>query len=274
MRTVMHEWPLVLFTALAVAGGGTLAAQPLLMALGATDVAAARSQAAWATILLVAGLVVSLKHVGQTRRVLLASRRVGVSPLSTEVALAGAAVAAGAALAWWPAGLARTDVVAWSAGLVAASFLLSLGFVYRLGGQVAWPGVAVVGPVVTGLAFGFVTCAATAPATLAVTLGPTLVLLGADALVFGSRWGALATIKPWLSQSHPAIFRHRHLLLLDRLILATLAPAVLLAVGVPALADLSIGLGVLVDRLAFYGLAAQHTTEAEIAFVEDVIEGR
>jgi DMSO reductase anchor subunit len=274
MRSVMHEWPLVLFGALAVAGGGTLAAQPLLITLGATTAVAARSQAAWATALVGVGLLVSLNHVGRPRRLLMASRRFGASPLSTEVVLAGAAIVAGAAVAWIPAGLARTDVLAWPAGLVSASFLISLGSIYRIRGQVAWPRAAVIGPVLTGLAFGFVASAATTPSTLAVALGPTLALLGADALVFGTRWIAVARIEPWLSPAHPALFRRRHLLLAGRLVLVTLAPGVLLALATPTLADLAIGLGVLVDRLAFYGLAAQHTTEAEVALVERVIEGR
>jgi DMSO reductase anchor subunit len=268
----MHEWPLVLFSALAIAGAGTLAAQPLLVTLGATDPGGARSQAAWATALFAVGLSVSLNHVGQSRRLLLAPRRFGASPLSTEVVLAGAAIAAGAVLVWWPAAPRWDAGLIWMAGLTAASFLLSLGFVYRLRGQPAWPGVAVVGPALTGLAFGFVACAATAPAAAAVALYPTLILLAADAVVFSGRWAAIARIPQWLNPSHPAIFRHRHMLLVDRLILVTLAPAILLAIGVVSLADLSIGVGLLVDRLAFYGLAAQHTTEAEIALADEVIE--
>jgi DMSO reductase anchor subunit len=251
---------------------GTLAAQPLLVTLGATDPGGARAQAGWATALLAIGLSVSLNHVGQSRRLLFAPRRFGASPLSTEVVLAGAAIAGGALFAWWPAAPRWSAGLVWLSGVTAASFLLSLGFVYRLRGQPAWPGVAVVGPALTGLAFGFVACAAIARAAAAVTLYPTLILLAAAAVVLSGRWAAIGRLPPWLSPSHPAIFRHRHLLLVDRLILVTLAPAILLAIGATTLADLSIGVGLLVDRLAFYGLAAQHTTEAEIALAEEVIE--
>jgi len=272
MRTGMHEWPLVLFSALAIAGAGTLASQPALLELGAADPAAARSQAAWATALVAVGLTVSFNHVGRRRRLVQAARRLGVNALSTEGGLAVATLAAGAALAWMPADPAITGALAWLAGTAAAALLLAVGLVYRLRGQVAWPGVAAAGPLLTGLAFGFIACASTTPAVLPVTLGPTLALLGGDALVLCGRWLAIARPSSRLGALHPAIYRRRHWLLGARLVLVTLAPATLLAGGVPTLADLSIGLGLLVDRLAFYGLAAQHTTEAEIARIEQFLE--
>jgi DMSO reductase anchor subunit len=272
MQTRMHEWPLVLFTALAIAGAGTLAAQPVLLALGVTEPAEVRSQAPWAVALVTVGLTVSVNHLGRRRRLLLVSRRFGTSRLSTEVGLAVATVVGGAALGWLPADSAATVVIAWGAGVIAALFLLAIGLVYRLRGQVAWPDVAVIGPLLSGLAFGFIACASTTPAALLTTLGPTLVLLGADGLVFGARWIAIARAEPWLNPSHPALSRHRQWLLMARLVLVTLGPASWLIAGVAALADVSIGLGLLVDRLAFHGLALQHTTEAEIARVEQVLE--
>jgi len=274
MTKVMHEWPLVLFASLAVAGGGLLAAQPMLMALGASGSAEARSQAAWAVGLLLVGLVVSLGHLGQSQRLLMVVRRFGVSRLSTEVVLAGAAIVAGAAYALAPLPVHGEPLLAWLTGVVSVVFLLSLGFVYRLRGQIAWLDPACIGPALTGLAFGFVARAATAPAELSRTLGPTLALLAADAVVFGARWIRIARIRPWLVPAHPAIFRFRHPLLTGRLLLTTLAPAALLTLGRATVADLLFGIGLLVDRLAFYGLAAQHTTEAEIARVEAAIEGR
>ena len=272
MRPAMHEWPLALFTALAIAGGGTLAAQPLLMTLGAATGAGARAQAAWATALVAVGLGLSLNHLGTSRRFLLAGRRVGASALSTEAALAGGTVVAGAALAWAPDAGAATNLLVWSSGLLATSFLASVGLVYRLRGQATWPAVAVAGPVLTGLAFGLIAHAATSPASLPRTLPVTLAFLAADALVFSGRWLAVSGLEPWMSPSHPAMFGIRRLLLGGRLFLVTLAPAGLLAIGATTLADLSFGLGVLVDRAAFYGLAVQHTTEAEIERVERFIE--
>jgi DMSO reductase anchor subunit len=272
MRTRMHEWPLVLFTALAIAGAGTLAAQPALLALGVTEPAEVQSQAPWAIALVAVGLTVSLNHLGRRRRLLLASRRFGTSRLSTEVVLAVATVAGGAALGWLPAGSAATVALAWGVGVIGALFLVAVGLVYRLRGQVAWPGVAMIGPLLSGLAFGFIACASTTPAVLSTTLGPTLMLLGADGIVFGARWIVIARTGPWLNPSHPALYRHRQGLLVARLVLVTLGPASCLMAGVAALADFSIGLGLLVDRLAFHGLALQHTTEAEIARVEQIFE--
>ncbi len=249
-------------------------ALPLLLAIGAAETAVARSEAAWATMLVAMGLGVSLNHLGSSRRVALAARRVGASALSTEAVLAGATVLAGAALAWAPQSIVGPRVLVWVAGPVALAFLLSIGLVFRLRGPVTWPGVAAVGPALTGLAFGLVAHAATSPASLPRTLPMTLAVLGADALVFGGRWAAVSRVEPWLTPSHPALFGRRRLLLLARLLLLTAAPAVLLALGLPTPADLAFGVGVLVDRLAFYGLAAQHTTEAEIERVERAIEAR
>jgi DMSO reductase anchor subunit len=273
MRPRMHEWPLVLFTALAIAGAGTLAAQPALLALGATEPAEVRLQAPWAIALVAVGLTVSLNHLGRRRRLLLASRRFGTSRLSTEAGLAVATVASGAALGWLPADSVFAVVLAWGVGVIAAFFLVALGLVYRLRGQVAWPDVAVIGPLLSGLAFGFIACASTTPEVLPATLGPTLILLGTDGLVFVARWIVIARAEPWLNPSHPGMYRHRRSLLLARLVLVTLAPASLLIAGVATLADLFIGIGLLVDRVAFHGLALQHTTEAEIAHVEQILEG-
>ncbi len=272
MRHTMDEWPLALFTALAIAGGGTIAGLPLLMAIGAADGAAVRSEAAWATLLVAVGLGVSMNHLGWSRRFALAARRAGASALSTEAVLAGATLVAGAALAWTPESLIGPRLLVWVSGPIALAFLLSIGLVYRLPGQLTWPAVAAAGPLLTGFAFGLVAHAAGSPNSLPRTLHVTLAALAADALVFGGRWAAVSKVQPWLTPSHLGLFAHRRLLLLARLVLVTAAPATLLAARMPAPADLAFGVGLLVDRLAFYGLAVQHTTEAEIERVERVIQ--
>jgi hypothetical protein len=59
-----------------------------------------------------------------------------------------------------------------------------------------------------------------------------------------------------------------------RFFLVDVLPAALLLAGLPKGAAGVLGLGILVDRLSFYLLAHQHTTEAEIQRVEEIIAGR
>lgn len=271
MRTAMHEWPLVVFASLAIAGAGTLAVEPLLLAAGAGDPALMRQRAAWAAVLMVVGLVASLGHLGRPGRLALASRRFGASALSTEAVLGTVVAVAGSILALSPTTAPWTGMAAWGAALVACAFLVSMGLVYRLAGQVTWPASSVAGPLLLGLAYGVVAHVAAAPETMAGALVPAITLLAADAALFGVRWRRVACLDPWVSPSYARIFRHRHLLLASRLLFVDLAPVALLLIAAPTLADLSLGIGLLVDRLAFFGLAAQHTTEAEVARVESLL---
>jgi len=70
--------------------------------------------------------------------------------------------------------------------------------------------------------------------------------------------------------SYPALFRRAQALLVSRFILANVAPAILALSGqtIPALIVLM--LGIVVDRITFYGLALRHSTESEITRVEEV----
>ena len=61
------------------------------------------------------------------------------------------------------------------------------------------------------------------------------------------------------------------LILASRLALVDILPAGCLLAGLPTLAAGLLALGILVDRVAFYGFASQHTTEAEVGWVEQVI---
>jgi len=271
MRTAMHEWPLVLFTSLAIAGAGTLAVEPALLSTGAGSATLVRERAAWAAALTALGLAVSLGHLGKPRRLALASRRFGRSWLSTEVVLAALVVLAGAVLASCPAATAWQTAAAAGAALVAWLFLVSLGFVYRLRGQLAWPAIGAATPLLLGLSYGTVAHGAAAPETLGQVIVPAVVLLIADAAVVGIRWWRICHLQPWTVFSYPRVSRHRDLLFAGRLLLVNLAPAALLFASAPTLADLSLGIGLLIDRIAFYGLAAQHTTEAEVACVESLL---
>ncbi len=264
----MREWPLVVFTALSMAAAGSMGAAPLLPAWFAPEPLVARQRAGWAAALMVVGLVASLGHVARPGRFVLAPRRFGASALSTEVVL----VALGSAsLALSPAEAAWVPALALATGGVSVAFLATLGLVYRLRGQVTWQGAAVAGPLLTGLAYGLVACTASATGALPATRLPAIALLSCDAVVFGLRWARVGSTPPWLGATYPTFFRRRHLLLGARLILVDLAPAVLLLASGATAADVSLGLGLLVDRIAFYGLAVQHTSEAEVARIEAAI---
>jgi anaerobic dimethyl sulfoxide reductase subunit C (anchor subunit)/Tat-targeted selenate reductase subunit YnfH len=258
--------PLVAFTSLAVAGAGTLAAWAW-----ATYAGTAWAGAPWPGIAcLVAGLVTSTWHLGRRDRAHLAARGLGRSPISNEAALgaltvAGAVVAA-AGLAGGRFGSALTAVT----GVVAAAFLVSIGLVYRLGGQLTWTGFAAATPLTAGLAFGAVLIdgarGAAGPSTL------TLAALGVDAFVFMQRWRRVAQVSLDHAASLPPSFARRHELLAARFLLVNALPCVSLFVWPSPLSAVIAGAGLVVDRLAFYDLALQHRTEVEIRRVEALLD--
>jgi hypothetical protein len=149
------------------------------------------------------------------------------------------------------------------------AFLTSIGLVYRLGGQRTWGGLTLLAPVTLGLAFGvaLVVARESSPRTVM----PCLVLLGLDAVVFASRSRAVWFLDGPFVPRHTQLFGRRRLLLALRLTLVDLLPALLLALGHPSGAVSFLALGVVVDRLGFYGLAAQRSSESEIQHVESVI---
>jgi DMSO reductase anchor subunit len=280
MNRPFHEWPLVLFTALGIAGGGMIATAPLWLVDPVGHFTGEDLVPVCVGVLLTAlGLVVSVAHLGHAWRARWALGGVGRSPLATEVALAGAVVCSGGA-AWFAAtvpGLASVVLTFYTLTvLLGAAFLLSIGLVYALPGQPAWSARHVtVSPFLTGLASGSFVWTGSRTA-----LGgrPALALMALDALVFAFRWRAIARLPRHLTVAHPELFEQRHLLLAFRLALVNVLPVTCL-VGPPrssryiaaALAGLAVGL--LIDRIAFYGLAAAHTTEAEIGRIDELIGG-
>jgi DMSO reductase anchor subunit len=274
-----HEWPLAVFTTLAIIGAGLLTA-PLVAALVGSSASAA-SVLVPGTALVAAGLAVSLAHLGQPQRSPLALARAGRSRLSNEVVLASITLAAGAFASVLPF---LSPVTTLLASLAAIAFLVSLGLVYALPGQLAWRGAAVASPLTLGLGVGTVGLAAAIswnPATAGfpgrATAGVTLVgaaVLAADVVakfVYRPKAGALRDSGGLLRHSRadgatwlPPI----------RFLLVDVLPGALLLTGLPKGAVGVLGLGILVDRLSFYLVANQHTTEAEIARVEAVIAGQ
>jgi DMSO reductase anchor subunit len=262
----MHEWPLVLFTALAVPGAGVYAVR-LLAPLAGNSTRTPEYLLAVALGLLAAGAGLSLLHLGRPTRAVLALCRVGRNPLSAEIALVAALLAAGTLLL--VPGLSPSTVAAVDAasGACAVALLAAFGAVYYLRTRWPWRTVLAFAPLVSGMSAGAVILC-TAPG--ARTLLPfALLALAADAAL-GTRGWRPPRQRGWLP-AHPTISEYRRRLLTLRLVFANLLPAGLLAAGLAPGAAIAVGVGVLIDRFSFYGLAMVQTTEASVADVERTI---
>ena len=286
MRRIPHEWPLVAFSSLAVAGAGTLAVGALVSAAGRPASAlgarlAGEAPLATGLVLLGLGLAVSVIHLGRPLRAGLALSRIGASPLSNEVAAVGLtmALAVAALAAPDPTGVALA--VRYALAFAAALLLVTIGLVYRLGGQRSWRGAAVLAPPVAGLAFGAVAGELIAPSLggpLAALqpltrLDAAIALIALDFAVTCRRWRLLRRPASPLEAVHPAAFARRHVLFAVRVLLFDAAPLLLLAAGAAGAAVGAMAAGLVVDRAAFYGLALRRTTEAEVASAEAVMAG-
>lgn len=261
-----HEWPLVVFTTLAVGGAGLLTA-PLLSLAAPGPRAPAALAVRWGVALLAIGLAVSLAHLGKPLRAPLTAAGLGRSRLSAEVLAAGLATLAGAAAALLPSVSPALDV---AAGICAVAFLVTLGLVYALPGQQTWGGVVAWMPLTTGLGLGAVSLAASRGEALAVGAVP-IVVLAADAALLVVRRTSLVRRSATLLPRYPAAFEHAQALLFARLVLVDTLPGACLLAGFRRTGVALFALGLLADRLAFYGLAAQRTTESELARVEGII---
>jgi DMSO reductase anchor subunit len=261
----LHELPLVAFTTLAIAGAGMLAAWPIGVLTGLEGDAGRDGR--WAALLLVLSLVVSLAHLGRTRRFPLALRGVGRSALTTEVILVTATLASAVGLAlvhaygepwlpWMRAGSA----------LLGSVFLVSLAVVYRVPGTPTWNGAALAAPLAGGWLFGAVWHAAFAPLPL---VAPALGLVGLDALLLVARWQAVATARGL--PAHPHAFARRSHLFLLRFIVLDVATSILVLLDAHA-AIVAAAAGLTLERLTFYALAVRTTIESEVEEVEGLIE--
>jgi DMSO reductase anchor subunit len=265
--TRVHEWPLVVFTTLAITGAGLLST-PLVAALVAGTPATAAPALPWGAGLLAAGLAVSLLHLGRPGRAPQVIRAIGRSRLSTEVALAGVALIAGIGAALLPYTSPLLDA---ATGVAALAFLLALGLVYSLPGQPTWRGAVVGMPLTMGLGFGVVTIAGMWDGAVAAVAPVAAAVLAADIILLLLRRLALAWPPASLSPRHPSVFAHRHALLAARLALVDILPGCFMIAGLPRIAALGLGVGVLADRVTFYGLAAPATTEADLASAEELL---
>lgn len=288
----MHEWPLVVLTSLAIPAAGIFAARFLASAVFGSGQPGTGPET-FAALALLVGLVVSLAHLGRPARAPLALRRTGRSMLSTEAALASALLVV-AVLGLLPSVTgALRDACVTAAGVLGLGLLLTFGLVYFLPGCWPWRTALVAAPMSSGLAAGTLVLAC-APAPPLPLLAP-LVALAVDTGVFAAAWtsqhnpaeagshGAESDphrnpaeagshiVEPALAPVHPAVFARRRALVSLRVVLVDLAPATLLLAQLPAIALVFLLVGLVVDRVAFYGLAAMRSTEAEMAGIERVI---
>jgi DMSO reductase anchor subunit len=254
--------PLVAFTSLAIAGAGLVAASGFFRVTQNRSYPAGIAAGAG---LLAVGLAISLGHLGRKWRAPLAVRGVGRSALSNEAVAGAAALALAAVAAGLP--LVGTDpsVVAAAAGAVSAGFLFSIGMVYRLGGQSTWQGFSTLTPLTGGVAFGAVALESWSGGG---TPRSALLFLVIDALVFSRRWRGLTAIPLSATMMADPWHRRRTELLGARFFLLDVIPFFVLAAGPLPVALISASAGLLADRVGFYALALQQTTESEVAAVE------
>jgi len=268
MTTQGHA-PLVVFTSLAIAGAGIVAVDPLLRE---TAHAAVSTPALTASVALQAiALIVSLLHLGRMDRAPLAARRTGPSPLSNEVVIAGAALAASAALlalGWRePAPAAMRSL----AGALCAGLLIAIGLVYRIPAQLTWTGPAAITPISAGCAFGAVIIQALVPDLDGVPRA-VIALVGIDAAIFLLRWQEAASLDvSVVGRVAGPFWPRRHPWCAARFFFLDVLPLPLLLVWPTPLVIAAAAAGLVVDRVAFYGLAVQQTTEREIDRVDEVI---
>jgi DMSO reductase anchor subunit len=256
--------PLIAFTSFAIAGAGLIVAAASLEVVHHHLFPPALVAGA---LLQVLGLAVSLGHLGQKRRAALAMWGVGRSALSNEVLLAPLALACGAlaaGISLWGRPMPAVPVIA---GVVNAAFLLSIGLVYRVRGQRTWQGFSAYAPLTGGCAFGAIAIQA-----LSVTgdiLSMVLLLVVLDAAVFAQRWREVVAIRIPAASPAGSGMSHRSQLLGARFVLLDVLPFVLLLAWPTPLAAAIAATGLWVDRVGFYALALQRTTEHEVAEVEE-----
>jgi DMSO reductase anchor subunit len=262
-----REWPLVVFTTLAIMGAGLLAT-PLAVWLVTGTTAPAAGAVRWGALLLGAGLAVSTAHLGRPFRAPLASVGIGRSRLSAEVVVAAVALILGIVTALLPDG---SDLLGFATAAAALAFLVALGLVYALPGQQTWRGAPVWMPLTESLGFSLVALSAMWSGR-PVPIGVAAVgILAADAALLTVRRMSLTVTRTTLAPKYPSVFARRDPILVSRLALVDVLPPCFLLAGLPAVAAGLLGLGILLDRVAFYGFASQHTTEAEVLQVERIM---
>jgi DMSO reductase anchor subunit len=262
--------PLVAFTSLAITGAGALA----VATAGRYEPWASRSAAWLGLVLLAVGFVTSVWHLGRRGRAHFAARGLLRSPISHEGALGALTIGLGVVTA---SGMAASvigpdtgPILSGGTAVLAVLFLVSIGLVYRLGGQLTWGGFSAATPLTSGLAFGAILIDSLPPPHLVSTV--TLVAIGIDAFVFSQRWRRIVQVSIEHAGALGPAFDRRHEWLAARFLLVNALPTVSLFVWPTPLAALIAAAGIFIDRITFYGLGLQHRTEAEIGRIERLLD--
>ena len=267
--TTFHELPLVLFTALAIAGSGVGTTYLGLALFQWVPWIPGRGVMALMGGLLAAGLLFSVGHLGRPLRGPFALYRVGKSSLSNEVVAVGVAAAASLLALALPGGHPLVGPV--SVIALASSFLtlLALSLVYRLPGQLTWTGSTLVHPLVLGVALGLTLQLGRLPEGTQAR-GELLVLgiLLVDGLLVWDRSRRVGSALQLGVPAHPRIMAERIASSVLRTLLGVLFPAIALLSGWLEVAGIGLFLNLFLDRFLFYGLAVRANTEAEIMKTE------
>ncbi|MFB3854046.1 MAG: DmsC/YnfH family molybdoenzyme membrane anchor subunit [Vicinamibacterales bacterium] len=273
---VFHEPPLVVFTTLATAGAGILASTLIRPLVGA-PVGLRPIDSGMGAILIGTGFVFSTAHLGRKTRALLAIRRFGRSPLSTEVALGALLFMAAAAESMAMKMRFSVPPLDWFVAAVAVAFLVALGFVYRLPGQVGWGFGSIASPLASGVLSGSVWHLAmrTAAGTEGgPSFAPLVLATGADLVILAARWQSVDAARGRGSPVYSKAFALRHPIFGARLAILDLLAPLLALIDARFVGLAAVLAGLVLDRFAFYALAVRETVEGEIEQVEAVIAGR
>jgi DMSO reductase anchor subunit len=277
MTTDEGHIPLVVFTTLAVAGAGVLT----VSALSFQDAERVNNTiTVLGLVLLAAGLTTSLLHLGRKDRAFLSARGlfpmrsanhqtkppslISVEGLAGTVTLVLGTITVVGILPAWIQPHARV-----AAAISAAGFLLAVGGVYHLQGQLTWTGASAVTPLTGGIAFGAILAGSVSsqPAGSVVVFAVAI-----DAFAFLLRWRHVTALGLEQPQGEGPWFERRHELLAARFLLVDAVPLFTLFAWPTPLAAVIAAAGLAVDRFGFYALAIQHTTEAEIGRVERLLD--
>lgn len=270
-----HELPLVLFTALAIAGSGVGTAHLFFALIRWAPWVPSGQVMSFIALPLAAGLLLSTGHLGRPWRGPLALVRVGRSPLSNEVLAVSVAATAGILALVLPAGSPVVPPLGLVAVVASPLVLLSLALVYRLPGQLTWDGPTVAHPLVSGSALGLTVLLGQLPVgTEARVEVLILLVLLADGLLV---WERVRRLGQRLSRgvpTHAKVVSERVSASVLRVLSGVLLPAVVLLQGWPRVAGICLFANLFLDRFLFYGFAVRENTEAEVKKVEVVLKER
>ena len=276
-----HEFPLVLFTTLGIAGAGVGSAHLLQVAVGGSALALSLQEGILLSVSLLVGVILSAGHLGKPLRGHLALKGLGRSPLSNELLALGIALGAGVLGL-----LLREGIFPWTlpgagyllgpvgllASLGSVAFLLSLGILYNLPGQLSWRGPAVGHPLVLGTAWGLLLGLGGSQPLGDATFPPLLgVVLAVDGALVILRFRSLWRNQGVGEASYPQLEAWGVWGLGVRLFLSTVVAPLSLLGGGWGGAVLALSLALFLDRMAFYALAVVKTTESEVARVEALL---